>query len=137
MHNQYLLRLEFVIPSHGTHGLAAAIHEGERLEQVDVFTIVANFAFFGIKTFVETKALRKLLCEQIDKPESGIMAGIDVVGPGITEADDQTYICGECRHPEKLVFASLVFGSFAFSLFIFWRFRGFVRNNLFSTGFHD
>ena len=78
MHDQYLLRLELVIAGHRAHRLSATIHEGLRFEQEDVFAIITNFAFFGVKTFFETKTLQMLLSQSVNKPESGIMTRISV-----------------------------------------------------------
>jgi hypothetical protein len=36
--------------------------------------------------------------QQVEKPESGIVPGIDVIGPGISEADYQTNVRGKRSH---------------------------------------
>ena len=146
MNHQHLLWQQLVKSRQDADRLTASIHESLWLEQMYIPGATRISGFIGIKSFFESKWHRQMIGEQIDKPESGIVPGIDVIGPGITEADDQTDICSERRHEQTRL---LIFGGLAtfrlpgsafdcftfftfFDLFAFGRFRRLLFDHFFT-----
>jgi hypothetical protein len=46
-----------------------------------------DFAFLGVITLFETKTQTQISRDLVNQPEAGVMARINVIGPGVTEAD--------------------------------------------------
>jgi hypothetical protein len=53
-----------------------------------------EFALVGIEALFEAKIQTVIRGNIVDQPETGVVARINVIGPGVTEADDQTNVCG-------------------------------------------
>jgi hypothetical protein len=53
-----------------------------------------EFAPVGIEALFEMKNQSAIRGNFVDQPETGVVASINVIGPGVTEADYQTNVCG-------------------------------------------
>jgi hypothetical protein len=94
VNHQDFLRRDLVVTRQPCHGLAAAVHKGLRLEQKNVTGTRFYPAFVGVETLLEAEAGAQVRGNFVDQPETGVMARINVIGPGIPEADYHTKIRG-------------------------------------------
>jgi len=85
--HQDFLGCDLVVARERRNRLAAAIHEGLWLLQKHITPMCLEFTFLGIKAFFKSKAQAQLGRDLVKQPEARIVAGINVIGPGVTEAD--------------------------------------------------
>lgn len=89
MRHQDGFRRQLEIGRERLHRLAAAVHEGGGFEQAYVMSIKLQATYISAEFALATEAAPMSTGKCIHKPEAGIVACQNVIGPGIAEADHE------------------------------------------------
>src|SRR5690606_18468280 len=76
----------------GTRRLTRAVHEGHGLEQADVLAGDFHARHFAVKFLLRLEAAAETASEFVHQPEAGVVAGRNVIGPGVSEAAGEPYV---------------------------------------------
>ena len=90
MDDKNRLRRDFEKSSHGTHRLTTEVHKGGRVEQAN-FPSADKYPGSQTREFLLWLQDRSMVsCQLLDVPEAGIMTGVFVLCPRITQANNQS-----------------------------------------------
>ena len=113
VNNQQVVRKYFKKTEILSYCLAASIHKGKRLDNVQILSedgtgSIKSLPFFPASLLAPTR------CQLIDNQKPDIMTGGMVVFAGVAESDDQEIVCHKFseslneKGPEKFTFPDLL-----------------------------
>ncbi len=90
VNHEHLFRRNLVITQCRCHRDPALVHERDRFLQPDLIAIDHALGRFSMKLRLDAETQGFTLRQRIDEPEPGVVPGSEMIGPGISEADDQS-----------------------------------------------
>src|SRR5690606_34655203 len=99
--HQHLFRHHLEEAHQGTCRLARTIHEGDGFGNYDCLALVPPLGNPGREAFFQVEGDAQVVSNVVGKPEACVMPCRFVLGPGISQPDDQTYGCS-CAHEQFL-----------------------------------
>ena len=94
MNDQDLVGIDTEIVGQTGDRLAAAVHISGWFQEADFFAVQVQFANRAVMAGFNSEWLMMLLGKFVDKPKSGIVTGLLVIGAWISEAHDEPDGCG-------------------------------------------